>query len=412
MLHEMGHDTGIDLAALVAARPRGAAGARPAARQPRAHRGAGRLAESDRERRRASPRRGDARGHGARLRRRRASAPRPSGRRIACASSAPTRSASSRTATRAPSRYAQGAHFARGALAALPWAAAAGGRRAGVVRARLQRAGPVARAPLLPAGEGANAIGTTAGARTSAPARWCSWRTTTPPSTGLMWDPRMLAAGDAAAERTGKRASLALLPELALLGAVVGGPSAAPGGGGGPGHRGGADGRPGAEPHRARRERQRERRGGGARRGRAPGARPARRPRGGGAPVRLRGVRDGRHGAPGCAAEGQALDSATTLVLGLDTVGSGEPVVLEAEGGLWPVRYREEDVAFAERAARHRRRAPAALAARRLDGPRAGPAGRPSRRSRSCPCGRAASPTITCRRTRPSRWTTAVSRPA
>jgi hypothetical protein len=38
-------------------------------------------------------------------------------------------------------------------------------------------------------------------------------------------------------------------------------------------------------------------------------------------------------------------------MLGLDTVGSGEPVVLEAEGGLWPVRYRDEDVALAERAA-------------------------------------------------------------
>ena len=50
-------------------------------------------------------------------------------------------------------------------------------------------------------------------------------------------------------------------------------------------------------------------------------------------------------------AEGERLDSATTLVVGLDTVGSGEPVVLEAEGGIWPVRYREEDVALAERAA-------------------------------------------------------------
>ncbi len=50
-------------------------------------------------------------------------------------------------------------------------------------------------------------------------------------------------------------------------------------------------------------------------------------------------------------AEGRRLDPATTLVVGLDTVGSGEPVVAEAEGGLWPVRYREEDVALAERAA-------------------------------------------------------------
>ena len=49
--------------------------------------------------------------------------------------------------------------------------------------------------------------------------------------------------------------------------------------------------------------------------------------------------------------EGSLLDSATTLVLGLDTVGSGEPIVLSAEGGAWPVRYRETDVAFAEVAA-------------------------------------------------------------
>jgi hypothetical protein len=46
----------------------------------------------------------------------------------------------------------------------------------------------------------------------------------------------------------------------------------------------------------------------------------------------------------------EALDPERTLVLGLDTIGSGEPVVLEAEGGLWPVRYREQEVARAERA--------------------------------------------------------------
>lgn len=49
-------------------------------------------------------------------------------------------------------------------------------------------------------------------------------------------------------------------------------------------------------------------------------------------------------------AQGEALDPERTLVLGLDTIGSGEPVVLEAEGGLWPVRYREQDVALAEQA--------------------------------------------------------------
>lgn len=45
------------------------------------------------------------------------------------------------------------------------------------------------------------------------------------------------------------------------------------------------------------------------------------------------------------------LDPARTLVLGLDTVGSGTPIVLTAEGGLWPVRYREGDIALAERGA-------------------------------------------------------------
>ena len=49
-------------------------------------------------------------------------------------------------------------------------------------------------------------------------------------------------------------------------------------------------------------------------------------------------------------AEGDALDPDRTLVLGLDTVGSGEPVVLEAEGGVWPVRYREPTWPAAERA--------------------------------------------------------------
>ena len=48
---------------------------------------------------------------------------------------------------------------------------------------------------------------------------------------------------------------------------------------------------------------------------------------------------------------GAGLDPESTLVLGLDTVGSGTPVVLEAEGGLWPVRYRPQDVALADEAA-------------------------------------------------------------
>jgi hypothetical protein len=51
-------------------------------------------------------------------------------------------------------------------------------------------------------------------------------------------------------------------------------------------------------------------------------------------------------------AEGRSLDPATTLVLGLDTVGSGEPVVLAAEGPPRRVRYREDDLAMAGRGAR------------------------------------------------------------
>jgi hypothetical protein len=46
------------------------------------------------------------------------------------------------------------------------------------------------------------------------------------------------------------------------------------------------------------------------------------------------------------------LDPATTFVLGLDTVGSGRPVVATGEATLLPHRYRNADVAFVERAAR------------------------------------------------------------
>jgi len=45
------------------------------------------------------------------------------------------------------------------------------------------------------------------------------------------------------------------------------------------------------------------------------------------------------------------LNPATTLVLGLDTLGSGEPVVLSGEGPTWSVRYRASELALADRAA-------------------------------------------------------------
>ena len=51
-------------------------------------------------------------------------------------------------------------------------------------------------------------------------------------------------------------------------------------------------------------------------------------------------------------AHGAALDPATTLVLSLDTLGSGTPIVLEAEGALLRHRYRAEDLDLADAGAR------------------------------------------------------------
>jgi Iap family predicted aminopeptidase len=50
--------------------------------------------------------------------------------------------------------------------------------------------------------------------------------------------------------------------------------------------------------------------------------------------------------------EARALDPATTLVLGLDTLGAGAPVVLRGEGALLEHRYGEEDLALADAGAR------------------------------------------------------------
>ncbi|HYP48167.1 MAG TPA: M20/M25/M40 family metallo-hydrolase [Thermoleophilaceae bacterium] len=202
---------------------------------------------------------------------------------------------------------------------------------------------------LLPAGEGANAVG-------RLPARGERRRALLlvahhdAARTGLMWDPRFLAAGNRAAQRTGKRASLALLPELALALAAIGGrvprvvaatllgtaiallAQVARG----PAVPGANDNASGVAAMLAVvEELARERPEGLEVIALAPGSEEA--------------------GMGGMAAwlnaHGHELDPATTFVLGLDTVGSGEPVVLTAEGGLWPVRYRGEDVEHAERAA-------------------------------------------------------------
>jgi hypothetical protein len=49
--------------------------------------------------------------------------------------------------------------------------------------------------------------------------------------------------------------------------------------------------------------------------------------------------------------EGARLDPATTLVLGLDTLGAGEPIVARAEGSIRPWRYRDADLDIADRGA-------------------------------------------------------------
>ena len=49
--------------------------------------------------------------------------------------------------------------------------------------------------------------------------------------------------------------------------------------------------------------------------------------------------------------DGARLHPRSTLVLGVDTLGSGEPVVLTAEGPPMPVRYRRPELALVDRAA-------------------------------------------------------------
>jgi hypothetical protein len=48
---------------------------------------------------------------------------------------------------------------------------------------------------------------------------------------------------------------------------------------------------------------------------------------------------------------GARLDPETTLVLGLDTLGAGEPIVVRAEGAILPWRYSERDLDWADRGA-------------------------------------------------------------
>jgi hypothetical protein len=238
--------------------------------------------------------------------------------------------------------YAQGVHFAAGLLAAL-------GRRrllaaAALASFELEYSGRLQwLRRVLPAGEGFNVTG-------RLPAIGPAERMLVlvahhdAARTGLMWDPRLTQLGDSAAAKSGKRASLALLPEIAFAAAALGlrrVPAAVLGLALGlvldqsrsqvvPGANDNASGVAGVLELVSR----------------LAGRRPA------GLEViaLFPGCEESGMGGMAAWLDGAELDPQRTLVLGLDTVGSGEPVVLEAEGGLWPVRYREEDVARGERA--------------------------------------------------------------
>ena len=222
--------------------------------------------------------------------------------------------------------HAQALHFAAGLLAAL------GGRRVAAAAALasfevdysgrfqwLRR--------LLPAGTGTNVVG-------RLPAPGTPTHTVVlvahhdAARTGLMWDTRLTALGDRAAARTGRRASLALLPEAAFVAAALGLrrlPAAVLGAALAlaldqarspvvPGANDNASGVAGVLELVGRLARER--------------------PSGLEVIALFPGCEESGMGgmAAWIDAQGEALDPERTLVLGLDTIGSGEPVVLEAEG--------------------------------------------------------------------------------
>lgn len=238
--------------------------------------------------------------------------------------------------------HAQGLHFAAGAVAALS-------RRrllaaATLVSFELEYSGRLQwLRRLLPSATGFNVVG-------RLPATGATERTLVlvahhdAATTGLMWDPRLTELGDRVAAKSGRRASLALLPEVALAAAALGLrrlPAAVLGAALAlvadqarrpvvPGANDNASGVAGVLE--------------------LVGRLAAQRPPGLDVIAVFPGCEESGMGGMRAWIESQQLDPDRTLVLGLDTIGSGEPIVLAAEGGLWPVRYREQDVALAERA--------------------------------------------------------------
>jgi hypothetical protein len=229
-------------------------------------------------------------------------------------------------------------HFAAAALGRLPAAAAL----AGFELDYSGRAQPLRR--LLPAGDGANAVGRIPAAPGSEPTRTLVLVAHHDAAhTGLMWHPRLAESGG----RQEGRLPFSLLPELAMAAMAFGPrrlrlPARAvlalatalalqvSRGATVPGASDNATGvaavlalveRFAADP--------------------LPGVETI---------AVLTGAEESGMGgmAAWMAAEGSALDPATTLVLGLDTLGAGEPMVISSEGPLWRVAYRGEDLDLAD----------------------------------------------------------------
>lgn len=256
---------------------------------------------------------------------------------------------------------AQGAHFAAGLAAAL-----IGGRGGTALAAAAAASFDLEFSGrsqwlrrLLPAGTGVNAIG-------RVPARGERRRTLVlvahhdAAHTGLMWHPRIAGLATRRAAETGRMDSFAALPTLAF-GLVAAGSVVRPGvvgralratGGaifalslvlGADVARGATV--PGASDNAA-----------GVAATLALVERFAREPLDGTELVALfPGCEESGMGgmAAWLRAERAALDPRSTLVLGLDTLGAGEPIVLTGEGPPRTARYRAEDVSWAERGARH-----------------------------------------------------------
>ena len=248
--------------------------------------------------------------------------------------------------------HAQGLHFAAGGLAALR-----GSRllaAAALASFELEFSGRRQwTRPFLPRGTGVNVTA-------RLPARGARRRTLVlvahhdAARTGLMWDPRLTGPGDRAAARSGRRASLALLPELALAAVAVAGRRARPLRLAAAGVLGLALALAFEQSHSPSVPGANDNASGVAALLEVVRQLEAERPEGLEVLLVFPGCEESGMGgmAAWLAGSRARLDRDATLVVGLDTVGSGQPIVLTGEGGLWPVGYDAAEVRLAVDAAR------------------------------------------------------------